>query len=65
MVRVPGLTVLLRMSQSYMLIDLLISTGAFMDAECSVCILTAIASNSLHSCLPLTGTVLVECSGYV
>jgi len=65
MVRVPGLTVLLRMSQSYMLVALLISVGVFVDAECSVCVLTGIASISLHSCLQVTGTVFVECNGYV
>ena len=65
MVPVPGLTVLLRMSQSYMLLALLISIGVFVDAECSVCVLTGITSISLHSCLQVTGTAFVECNGYV
>lgn len=33
----PGLTVLLKISQSYLLIALLISIGVFVDAKCSVC----------------------------
>lgn len=55
MVHVPGLTVLLRMSQSYMPIALLISIEVFMDAECSACVLTGIAPISLHSWLQVTG----------
>lgn len=48
-----------------MLVALLISMGVFVDAECSVCVLTGIASISLRSCLQVTGTVFVECNGYV
>lgn len=33
----PGLTVPLKRSQSYLLIALLISIGVFLDAKCSVC----------------------------
>lgn len=62
---VHGLTVLLKMSQSHVLIAQLISVGIFVDAECSVCVLTGIAFISLHSCLQVTGTVIVECNGYV
>lgn len=65
MVHVPGLTVLLRMSQCYGLIGLLISIRVFVDVECSLCILTGVASISLHSCLQVTGTVFVKCNGCV